>query len=300
MKYLSLFSGIGGFELGIQRAYEAFNNQSSAEIEQDRKGRHGDSNIGRALFYDRSAPPLCIGYSEIDKYAIEIYQKHFPNHRPYGDFKKIETATLPDFDLLVGGFPCQPFSVQGKRGGFEDTRGTLFFEIARILNDKKPGYFIFENVKGLLNHDSGNTFAKIITTLLELGYSVEWQVLNSKYFGVAQRRERVFIVGHLRGFSGRQIFPFGEVHEVPGSQNQSEKRRPQTIVSPTLKGANMKADNAFILENSKIRRMTPTEHERLQGFPDGWTEGVSDSQRYKTLGNAVTVNVIHAIIEKLI
>lgn len=348
MKYFSTFSGIGGFELGIGIKHE------------------------------------CVGYSEIDKYAIQTYQKHFPNHKNYGDIKKIVAKDLPDFDLLVGGFPCQTFSIAGKRAGFEDTRGTMFFELARILRAKQPRLFVFENVKGLLSHDNGNTFKTIIQTLDELGYDCQWQVLNSKSHGVPQNRERVFIIGHLRGTSRPQVFPFRDKAEVLNGENESKGRRTQAEVSHTLRGNNVKADQVFIrqlnqptysndrvygiggvsptlntmqggnrqpfikipeatkqgyaiahegdsinlsvpnsktrrgrvgkgvaqtldtgmqqhtLQNSQIRRLTPTECERLQGFPYGWTEGVSDSQRYKQCGNAVTVNVISAIMKHLL
>ena len=171
MKYFSTFSGIGGFELGIGLDHE------------------------------------CVGYSEIDKYANIIYKKHFPNHKNYGDITTIDAEQLPDFDLLVGGFPCQSFSIAGKRRGFEDTRGTLFFDLARILRATQPSLFVFENVKGLLSHDNGKTFSTIITTLNELGYDLQWQVLNSKNHGVPQNRERVFIIGHLRGTPRPEIFP---------------------------------------------------------------------------------------------
>jgi len=287
MKYLDLFSGIGGFTLGI--------------------GGKGE----------------CIGFSEVDRYATKIYEKHFPDHKNYGDITKIDERTLPDFDLLVGGFPCQSFSIAGKRGGFEDTRGTLFFDIARILRVKKPRLFCLENVKGLLSHDNGQTFKTIISTLDELGYDVQWQVLNSKNFGVPQNRERVFIVGHLRGTSRPEVFPFGENGEL------STERQGQ--VSPTITQRYYKqgqSDPYIVSEepesgeqglpqeriesdntdsrggqahtaNLRIRRLTPLECERLQGFPDNWTAGVSDTQRYKCCGNAVTVNVIEAIMSKL-
>jgi DNA-cytosine methyltransferase len=165
MKYFSMFSGIGGFEFGINAVLP------NAE---------------------------CIGFSEINKYAISIYQYHYPGHKNYGSATDIVPESLPDFDLIVGGFPCQAFSIAGKRGGFEDTRGTLFFEIARIARVKRPKHLLLENVKGLLNHDQGNTFEVIITAMDELGYDAEWEVLNSKNFGVPQNRERVFIVGHRR------------------------------------------------------------------------------------------------------
>jgi DNA (cytosine-5)-methyltransferase 1 len=326
MKYLSLFSGIGGFELGIQQAHE--NNHRLQRGEEQGKDGNEDS-LGRDSESLESEPrgnrnPMCIGYSEIDKYAVEIYQKRFPEHKNYGDIKTINTSELPNFDLLVGGFPCQSFSIAGKRGGFEDTRGTLFFDIARILKAKLPRLFLLENVKGLLSHDDGRTFKTIISTLDELGYDLQWQVLNSKNFGVPQNRERVFIVGHLRGTRRPQVFPFGE----DGAEyNAVEQQQPQvtgTINSSMSKGGNrqdskanvlIRADKSNLLKERdkpdntnrrggeayppSVRRLTPTECERLQGFPDGWTEGVSDTQRYKCLGNAVTVNVIREIIKRL-
>ena len=172
-----MFSGIGGFEYGIQTALP------DAE---------------------------CVGYSEIDKYAIATYQKHFPNHKNYGDATKIKADELPDFDMLCGGFPCQAFSIAGKRRGFEDTRGTLFFDVARIIEVKRPKIVFLENVKGLLNHNKGETFRIIIQTLEELGYCVEWMVLNSKNYNVPQNRERVFITGFHREKAERQILPFGK------------------------------------------------------------------------------------------
>ena len=335
MKYFSTFTGIGGFELGIIQAHEL--SQMGAEPE--------NSTNDTSRTPQHTERPLCVGYSEIDKYAVQIYQRHFPNHKNYGDITKINSEELPDFDLLVGGFPCQAFSIAGKRGGFEDTRGTLFFDLARILRAKKPRLFVFENVKGLLSHNNGNTFKTIISTLDELGYDTQWQVLNSKNFGVPQNRERVFIVGHLRGTSRPEVFP------IRGTNNQNSKSRPKALkrdtgqarirdvsdisdtvtggwgesrnnatfivqlnnpihsndrvygtdgVSPTLNTMQGGNRQPFIPEDSKIRRLTPTECERLQGFPDGWTEGVSDTQRYKCCGNAVTVNVVRSVMEKLL
>ena len=172
IKYFSMFSGIGGFEYGLQQSKYDFEN---------------------------------VGFSEIDKYAVSIYERHYPNHTNYGDATKIKTEELPDFDFLVGGFPCQAFSVAGKRGGFNDTRGTLFFEIARILKDKKPPYFLLENVRGLLSHDKGRTFKTILGILSDLGYIVQWTLLNSADFQVPQRRERVFIEGYLGGESTGEV-----------------------------------------------------------------------------------------------
>lgn len=156
MKYLSLFSGIGGFELGFPADWE------------------------------------CVGYSEVEPRAIEIYQGHFPTHKNYGDITKINADTLPDFDLLCGGFPCQSFSLAGSRRGFDDTRGTLFFDIARIIKAKRPKYLLLENVKGLLSHDQGRTYKVILSTLTELGYDTEALVFDSYFFNAAPR-QRVFM-----------------------------------------------------------------------------------------------------------
>lgn len=338
MKYLSLFSGIGGFELGISQAYESLSKTKGKQ--------QGWSESNKPLHGKQFMAPQCIGFGEIDKYAVRIYQKHLPEHKNYGDITKIKAEDLPDFDLLCGGFPCQSFSIAGKRGGFNDTRGTMFFEIARILRAKQPRLLLLENVKGLLSHDKGKTFTTIISTLDELGYDLQWQVLNSKNFGVPQNRERVFIVGHLRGTSRPEVFPFcGQSNEnttfgksaktavartLTGGGHSGGNHSGMTIlqvnkpkhsndrvysedgISPTIntmQGGNRQPFVAKTVRsggqasphghNGKIRRLTPTECERLQGFPDGWTEGVSDTQRYKCLGNAVTVNVIKEIALKL-
>jgi len=186
LKVFSAFTGIGGFELGIQRACAA-------------KGL---------------PEPVIVGYSEIDKYAISVYENNFKGVKNYGDITKIKGEELPDFDCFVAGFPCQSFSQAGRRGGFEDARGALFFDIVRILRAKRPGLLVLENVKGLLSHDAGRTFKTIIAALAELGYSLEWQVLNSQDFGTAQHRERVIIIGHLGESGFWQIFPFGVTPET--------------------------------------------------------------------------------------
>jgi len=194
MKYFSLFSGIGGFELGIQQAYENTNVSSTTRYKQ----RVLDNEESCALSKQKRMAvqqPNCIGFSEIDKYAASIYQRHFPNHKNYGDITTINERELPDFDLLVGGFPCPSFSIAGKRKGLEDVRGQLVFEIIRILRGKKPKMFLLENVKGLLSHDKGKTMEIICEELCESGYAIDFEVLNSKNFGVPQNRERVFIVG---------------------------------------------------------------------------------------------------------
>ena len=364
IRYISLFSGIGGFEYGIQQS------------------RYKDKLV-------------CLAYSEIDKYADSIYRKRFPSRvvkglhtqKPLGNITKVRTSDLPDFELLVGGFPCQAFSIAGKRRGFDDTRGTLFFEIARILKDKRPKYFLLENVKGLLSHDKGQTFKTMLGVLSDLGYDVKWEVLNSKNF-VPQSRERIYIKGYFRRECG------GEVLSPSGTSGEADTKM-SAIVSPTRNGElvsvngingtltasgkdngystfinelecssqltddeeflekstsrnhqdgriysskrdssitlNSSGNNGFYIVDDKpvnddlvdftgaltttrnnlphlvlkdkesvyrVRRLTPVECERLQGFPDGWTEfgadgePISNTQRYKCLGNAVTTNII--------
>ena len=395
IRYFSMFSGVGGFEIGIKKAHPDWE---------------------------------CIGVSEIDKFSNELLKQKYPEVKNYGDATKIKPEELPDFDVLCGGFPCQSFSIAGKRGGFEDTRGTMFFEIARIVKRKQPRLLFLENVKGLLNHDGGNTFTKILQTIDELGYDAEWQVLNSKHFGVSQNRERVFIIGHIRGEPFEQVFPIREdAAEIQGVSGTKEKAmisncspreakfreicsclaardyKDSKIVStytfksfdgsskedgrairehknenesscltsqmgsggnnvpmiydnqgrkgkmsisevcPTLRkethgnlpmvvasrGRNkdnpsdrtpgneveqrfepnsegtsnclstVEKDN-YVATN-KLRRLTPKECQRLQGFPDNFYDGIemSDTQKYKQMGNAVTVNVIEAIAKRL-
>lgn len=306
IRYFSMFSGIGGFELGIE--------QAATEL---------------------GLTAECIGYSEIDKHAIKTYEENF-NHDNYGDATSIDPDSLPEFDLLVGGFPCQAFSIGGKRLGFEDTRGTLFFDIARILEAKQPRYFILENVKGLLSHDHGQTFRTILRALDGLGYDVQWQVLNSKDYGVPQSRERVYLVGNLGGTPRPQVFPAprksnphstvglttetavartltaggnsGGNHsgmtilELTGARSQSQRLYDPSGLSPTISTGGATTGGAEVPKiqvESTIRRLTPVEFERLQGFPDNWTVG-SDTQRYKQCGNAVTVNVARYVAHRLL
>jgi DNA (cytosine-5)-methyltransferase 1 len=175
MKFIDFFSGIGGFRLGMEMAGHK-----------------------------------CVGHCEIDKFADKSYRAmHDVKEGEWyaADIRAVESGDLPEADCWCGGFPCQAFSIAGKRAGFEDMRGTLIFEIFRLAAERKPKILFLENVAGLLNHDGGRTFATILTGLWELGYDVQWQVLNSKDFGVPQNRERVFIVGYFRGTSAREIFP---------------------------------------------------------------------------------------------
>ncbi|HDM9104565.1 TPA: DNA (cytosine-5-)-methyltransferase [Listeria monocytogenes] len=208
MNFLDLFAGIGGFRLGMERAGHT-----------------------------------CVGYVEIDKYARKSYQAI---HDTEGEWTAHDITKVTDdewrelrgtVDVICGGFPCQSFSIAGKRRGFEDIRGTLFFDIARAAKQIKPRILFLENVKGLLSHNEGQTFATILKTLHELGYDAEWQVCNSKNFGVPQNRERVFVIGHLRGESGRKIFPFG------GNDTAVNSKQPGQIIVGTTKNADAKGSN---------------------------------------------------------
>lgn len=169
-----------------------------------------------------------MGHCEVDAHADKNYRRLFDTEGEWfcDDARAIETGGMPGFDLLCAGFPCQAFSIAGKRGGFADARGTLFFEIARLVEAGRPAYFLLENVPGLLSHDKGRTFHTILSTLWELGYHVEWKVLNSKDFGVPQSRKRVYIVGYLDGRCAGKILPFPEtngaalIQRVPGKQGK--------------------------------------------------------------------------------
>lgn len=202
MKFLDLFAGIGGFRLGME-----------------------------------SAGHKCIGFCEIDKFARESYKAI---HNTEGEIELHDITAVSDesirgigsVDIICGGFPCQAFSIAGNRRGFGDTRGTLFFEICRFASVLRPKYLFLENVRGLLNHDGGATFETIIRTLDELGYDVEWQVLNSKNFGVPQNRERVFIIGHLRRERTRRIFP------LSGESEQSNHQPPKIEIIGNTKNPN--------------------------------------------------------------
>ncbi len=206
-----MFAGIGGFRAGLTRA----------------------------------GGFQCVGHCEIDKYADASYRAIHDirkEERYYPDARTIDPNDLPDFDLLCGGFPCQAFSLAGRRKGFEDARGTLFFEIARLAEAKRPAYLLLENVPGLLNHDGGRTFAAILTTLYDLGYHVEWSVLNSKHFGVPQSRRRVFLICYLDPRCAGKILPvFGTdakaLIQVVGGPQGSRVYDPEGVACTQTAGA---------------------------------------------------------------
>jgi DNA (cytosine-5)-methyltransferase 1 len=324
MDFIDLFAGIGGFRKGMELAGHT-----------------------------------CVGFCEIDKHAHNAYKIV---HDTKGEWEAYDITTVTNesirgigsVDVITAGFPCQSFSVAGKRGGFNDTRGTLFFEIMRFADILRPRYLFLENVVGLLNHEGGATFETILRTMDEVGYDCEWDVLNSKDYGVPQNRERVFIVCHLRGSSTRKVFPLGEqdgettrelmmVGLIDMKGNESIRRvynsegiaptlttmggghrEPKVLVSAFLtpdreekqqNGRRMKEpdepmftltaqDRHGLYDGYRIRKLTPLECMRLQGFPDEWhfklkEANISDSQLYKIAGNSVTINVIYEIAKRL-
>lgn len=358
MKFIELFAGIGAFRLGLE-------------------------NTGHE----------CVFANEWLEKPRRIYEKNFGEKPDPRDVRTLSADDLPDADYIVGGFPCATFSVAGKRTGFslEDTRGTLAFEMFRLARDKKIPYILFENVKGLLNHDGGTTFQIILEVLDEMGYDSQWELLDSQNFGIPQHRERIFLVANLRGKPRPKVFPIGNASSENANEIEREEikiaqwrrgffreykssgvptltanmgtgghnvpfvtgRKPKEIdVFPTIDGhywkgiqnnqgrgavkvkaistpqrENKRQNGRRIKEhdepsftitaqdrhgvviesetNTKIRRLTPLECERLQGFPDNFTKYyedgslVSDSERYERCGRTITIPVVEAIGRKL-
>lgn len=318
-KFIDLFAGIGGFRLAFQNL----------------NGK-------------------CVFTSEWDKYSKQTYQSNF-GEVPFGDITKTKTKNyIPDgFDVLCAGFPCQAFSIAGKRGGFEDTRGTLFFDVAEIIKDKKPKAIFLENVKGLKSHDGGKTLATILNVLREdLGYFVpEPKIVNAKEFGVPQNRERIFIVGFRQDLDivdfdypnpinekvvlsdileDKEVSVKYYLSETYVNTLRNHKARHESkgngfgyeiipkfgIANAVVCGGmgrerNLIYDDKLLnfspvtnisgeVNKEGIRKMTPREWARLQGFPDNFRIVVSDTQAYKQFGNSVAVPAIQATAQKII
>ena len=274
----------------------------------------------------------CVFSSEIDKFARQTYEANY-GEVPNGDITKIEPTDIPDFDLLLAGFPCQPFSQAGLQKGFNDIRGTMFFYIAEIIKQKKPNAVLLENVKRLKTHDKGNTFRVMRNTLEALGYSVSSQVLSAKDFGVPQNRERLYIVA-LRDKTNFE-FPVptyeptkvGSIfessvpekytisnrlwqwhqrrkleHKAKGNGFRYSLFNKDSLYTNTLSARYYKDGSEILIDQGKDknpRKITPREAARLQGFPDTFKIVVSDSQAYKQFGNSVAVPVIRAIAHTL-
>lgn len=187
-----------------------------------------------------------VGACEIDRNARRVYAEHFPTVKVWEDATKIIPGELPDFDLLCAGFPCQSFSIAGKQLGFNDLRGTMFFEIARIAKEKRPKLLFLENVAGLLNHDKGKTFQIILETLSQMGYDAQWQVLDSRYF-VPQGRKRIFIIANLRTEPIGKILPIGEISDL--FEKESTKWLP-SLTASDYKGPSKQRITNIIVEES--------------------------------------------------
>jgi DNA (cytosine-5)-methyltransferase 1 len=337
MKFIELFAGIGAFRLGLE-------------------------NTGHE----------CVWSNEWLPKPRRIYEANFGEEPDPRDIRLIKAEDIPTADIICGGFPCATFSIAGKRTGFslEDTRGTLAFEMFRIARDKKIPYILFENVKGLLNHDKGRTFGIILSVLDEMGYDTQWEVLDSQNFGLPQHRERIFVVANLRNKPRPKVFPIGTEGGDYAFETQKKRKINKSLDMtnemievlqwrrgyfrlfksdgvPTLtanmgtggnnvpyvsavltpfkdkkrqRGRRMKHHNepsfaltaqdrhgVAIYNSNKvsIRKLTPLECERLQGFPDNFTKFysdgslVSDAERYERCGRTISIPVVEAIGKKL-
>ena len=282
MNYLDLFSGIGGFRLGLERS--GFN-------------------------FD------WVGYSEINLHAKKVYQSQFKHGADLGDITTIDTSRLPTIDIITFGWPCQDNSVAGKRNGHRrHSRSHLFHEAVRIIKATKPRYFIAENVRGFLTVNSGIDFVKAITLLSYLSenhpqYDIQCQLCHSSWF-VPQNRVRLFIVGRLRGKCPQKILSINEKtvsksnQMIPVISLYDKNRQGGRVYDPnglsctiTASGGGLGTRTGLYLIDNKIRRLTPVECERLQGFPDNWTQGICDTERYRCLGNAVNVENVVGVVQ---
>jgi len=283
--------------------------------------------------FERDQAGECVFTSELDKFARQTYEANF-GEVPEGDITEIKAGDIPPHDLLLAGFPCQAFSHAGLKKGFQDIRGTLFFDIARILDHHRPRAFLLENVKGLKGHDGGKTLSAIIRTLNSLGYNHKIEILNAKDFGLPQNRERIFIVG-FRDHGIKFNFPAGKNVQTrlgkilqkrvkgkytisdriwAGHQERKERARKKghgfgyclfnrdAEYTSTISARYYKDGSEILIEQKgkNPRLLTEKEAARLQGFPDDFEIPVSRGQAYKQFGNAVPVNVIRAIAEEMV
>lgn len=307
IKHLDLFCGIGGFRLGLKQACEK-----------------------RGVGYE------CVFSSDISKKACVIYEKNFGDY-PKGDISKIDAKEFPDFNVLTAGFPCQPFSIAGKRKGFNDTRGTLFFEIMRIAKERRPRLLFLENVKGLVTHDNGNTWRIIQKELRAANYFYHAEVLNSLYYGVPQHRQRIFIIA----FRDKKDYEF---FDFPKPTTEKFKTIAEILAPEQVKitdflpykhaykalilkynnrlcdingfcGCLQRADSSSAIfdfdfkkqnfkkngePNFQLRAFNGRELARLQGYPDNFYYLNSRRANTAIFGNSVTVNVIQAIFENVL
>lgn len=297
MRFIDLFCGIGGFRFGAEK-----------------------------FFRTHKIKFKCVFSSDIDEYAQKSYCANF-DEKPFGDIALVESSDIPDHDVLFAGFPCQPFSIIGNSKGFEDARGALFFDIARILQAKKPKGFILENVKRLASHNGGKTLGRIIECLKGLDYKVDYRVLNALDFGLPQKRERLFIVGWRRDGlflwpkNGAEYKPLTDILEpdvdkkyyASGRIREKRHKDHKSKYSPSIwhenKSGNISsypfscalragASHNYLLVDGE-RRLTPREMLRLQGFPENFKIVCADGHIRKQAGNAVAVPVAERLMEQL-
>jgi DNA (cytosine-5)-methyltransferase 1 len=283
VKYFSTFTEVGGLDWGLEK-------------------------IGAE----------CVGFSEIKESSVRIYLRHYPERKNFGDITKIKANEIPDFDILTGGFPCQSFSITGKRRGFTDRRGQMIFYLYDILMEKKPKYAVFENVKGIFTHDNGKTIKNVVGLIQSAGYFVRIILLNSAHYGSAQSRERVFflcsrdddflaidpeIINDKKRFRDFRdnVGPFK--FASPATINRLEKYEKGKWKFSVLGGydrvntltTGVSTSGRLIIlvqeNDGNFRNLTSIEGERLQGFPDEWTDGESETNRWFAIGNAVNCKV---------
>ena len=302
IKIIDLFAGIGGIRMGFEKA--------SNKIE-------------------------CVFTSEWNKFSVATYLENFNDSIVHGDITKIDEKFIPDHDILLAGFPCQPFSQAGLKKGFSDTRGTLFFDIERILIEKKPQAFLLENVKQLKGHDKGRTLETILKHLKNIGYiNIQYEVLKARDFGLPQNRERIYIVGFLNN-EIKFEFPkplksptkVGDILEEivdekytisdklwEGHQRRKQKNKEngkgfgygivnsESDYTNTISARYYKDGSEILIEqkDKNPRKITPREAARLQGFPDTFKIPVSDSQAYQQFGNSVAVSVVEKVAEEML
>ena len=273
MKIIDLFSGIGGFSLGFQRAGYQFTEHY---------------------------------FSEIDKHAIANYKYNFPHAKYIGDITTLHGGDFTDIDIITFGSPCVDFSLAGRRAGLKGAKSSLIEYAIALIANIRPSVFVWENVKGAFSSNAGADFWAILQALANIGgYTIEWQLLNTSWL-LPQNRERIYLIGHIAGRSIPGVFPIGEI-----AKDSSKKTRNIYDYSRTiLRGyKNSTSTGSFIrTKNNKIRYLTEIECERLQGFPDNWTQygdyngtikPIACTQRYKLIGNAVTVDIVELIAKRL-
>lgn len=317
MTFIDFFAGVGGFRRGLELA----GHKCIGFCEYDKFATA--SYISMHLLTEEQRESL--GKLELKQRQKEILKDEYRNGEWYArDIRTVNAGDIPRADLWAFGFPCQDISVAGNMAGFSGNRSSLFFRVMQLIRDTaeedRPKYLFIENVKNLLSINNGWDFAAVLYTLEECGYAAEWQVVNSKYFGVPQNRERVFIIGHFRGRSTRAVFPISGTNKKNQSFRKAGTKHTQFVnvskkngwhsaeVSVTLDTKTPQTPTAYqnkilIIGGDKIRKLTPRECWRLQGWSDEYFDRAqfvnSDNQLYKQAGNGVTVTVIQAIAERL-